>query len=114
MSRVKPSSSQYACAAHGACVKWRYSDILSHYLFVPYPAGLSLSVLKVDDSVLERLDAPTVAPAWPRAASSDRPPTKVPVPLPAVPPGQEEVGVGGKGGGGGSGVFAEVYMQRFS
>lgn len=27
--------------------------------------GLSLSVLKVDDAILQRLDAPTKAPAWP-------------------------------------------------
>ncbi|MDE2508231.1 MAG: dihydroxyacetone kinase subunit DhaK, partial [Planctomycetota bacterium] len=33
-------------------------------------AGISLSVLRVDDSRLALLDAPTSAPAWPNAASS--------------------------------------------
>ena len=32
-------------------------------------AGISLSLLKVDDGVLGRLDAPTTAPAWPRGCS---------------------------------------------
>ena len=35
-------------------------------------AGISLSVLRVDDSRLALLDAPTSAPAWPNAASSAR------------------------------------------
>ncbi|CAM6088865.1 unnamed protein product [Calypogeia fissa] len=45
-------------------------------------AGMSLSVLKVDDSVLSRLDAPTSAPAWPVGVSGPRPPTTLPVALP--------------------------------
>jgi dihydroxyacetone kinase len=35
-------------------------------------AGLSLSVLPIDDKRLARLDAPTDAPAWPNAASRPR------------------------------------------
>lgn len=35
-------------------------------------AGVSLSLLRVDDRRLERLDAPTDAPAWPNAANRPR------------------------------------------
>lgn len=66
-------------------------------------AGISLSILKVDDNVLARLDAPTRAPAWPNACSGPRRPTTVPVPLPPAPPDQykaatrpREVTPGGK------------------
>eukprot|EP00271_Cylindrocystis_brebissonii_P002683 TRINITY_DN13449_c0_g1_i1.p1 TRINITY_DN13449_c0_g1~~TRINITY_DN13449_c0_g1_i1.p1 ORF type:complete len:609 (+),score=108.67 TRINITY_DN13449_c0_g1_i1:397-2223(+) len=48
-------------------------------------AGLSLSILKVEDAILKRLDAPTKAPAWPTGSAGPRPPTTVPVPLPASP-----------------------------
>lgn len=48
-------------------------------------AGFSLSVLKVDDSILSRLDSPTKAPAWPVGVDGPRPPTTIPVPLPLVP-----------------------------
>jgi triose/dihydroxyacetone kinase / FAD-AMP lyase (cyclizing) len=37
-------------------------------------AGVSLSVLRLDDRRLSRLDAPTVAPAWPNAANRARSP----------------------------------------
>ena len=36
-------------------------------------AGVSLSVLRVDDARLARLDAPTDAPAWPNPAAVARP-----------------------------------------
>ncbi len=66
-------------------------------------AGLSLSVLPVDDTRLARLDAPTDAPAWPNAAARPRrrertPPPAVPAPpartVPALPktPRGEKVG----------------------
>lgn len=47
-------------------------------------AGISLSVLKVDDVVLKRLDSPTDAPSWPKGCAGPRPSTTVPVPLPSV------------------------------
>ncbi|KAL3688202.1 hypothetical protein R1sor_014511 [Riccia sorocarpa] len=46
-------------------------------------AGMSLSVLKVDDQILSRLDASTAAPAWPVGSSGPRPSTTLPV---AIPP----------------------------
>jgi dihydroxyacetone kinase len=46
-------------------------------------AGMSLSVLPVDDTRLARLDAATDAPAWPNAAA--RPRRRKPTPPPAVP-----------------------------
>jgi dihydroxyacetone kinase len=51
-------------------------------------AGVSLSVLPVDDERLALLDAPTDAPAWPNAAARPRLRTAPPpeAPPPAVPP----------------------------
>ena len=43
-------------------------------------AGLSLSLLLVDDARLARLDAPTLAPAWP-AGIAAHVPGKAPLPL---------------------------------
>ncbi|MCO5548200.1 hypothetical protein L7F22_001657 [Adiantum nelumboides] len=47
--------------------------------------GFSLSVLKVDDSILSRLDSPTRAPAWPVAVDGPRPQTTIPVDMPQGP-----------------------------
>lgn len=43
-------------------------------------AGLSLSLLLLDDARLARLDAPTLAPAWP-AGTAAHVPGKAPLPL---------------------------------
>ncbi|KAL9224817.1 hypothetical protein vseg_000817 [Gypsophila vaccaria] len=48
-------------------------------------AGLSLTVMKVDEAILQGLDAPTKAPAWPVSAEGKRPPAKIPVPVPTSP-----------------------------
>ncbi len=48
--------------------------------------GASLTAFSLTDAWLDRLDAPTDAPAWPNAAN--RPRTRVPVPW--APPGEEE------------------------
>ncbi|XP_010500369.1 PREDICTED: putative 3,4-dihydroxy-2-butanone kinase [Camelina sativa] len=45
-------------------------------------AGFSISIMKADQSILERLDAPTKAPSWPVGTDGNRPPAKIPVPLP--------------------------------
>ncbi|ERN11040.1 hypothetical protein AMTR_s00024p00082030 [Amborella trichopoda] len=45
-------------------------------------AGFSISVMKADYSILQRLDAPTKAPCWPVGADGNHPPTKIPVPVP--------------------------------
>ncbi|EFJ15518.1 hypothetical protein SELMODRAFT_271610 [Selaginella moellendorffii] len=52
-------------------------------------AGMSISILKVDDTILPRLDAPTKAPSWPVGVSGPRPPTTIPVPLPPAPANNE-------------------------
>ncbi|GER45556.1 dihydroxyacetone kinase [Striga asiatica] len=39
-------------------------------------------VMKADQTVLKRLDAPTKAPNWPVATDGDHPPAKIPVPIP--------------------------------
>lgn len=48
-------------------------------------AGLSITIMKSDESILKRLDAPTKAPAWPVCSEGNRPPAKFPVPLPPAP-----------------------------
>ncbi|CAI6004645.1 unnamed protein product [Closterium sp. NIES-65] len=94
---------------HGLAVERVYAG---HFMTSLDMSGLSLSVLKVDDQVLQRLDAPTqpaplllkvddqvlqrldaptLAPAWPNACQGARPATKVPVPLPPAPPGSQPV-----------------------
>ncbi|CAO2823314.1 unnamed protein product [Amaranthus hypochondriacus] len=45
-------------------------------------AGLSITVMKVDEAILPLLDAPTKAPAWPVGVDGNRPPAKIPVPVP--------------------------------
>ncbi|KAJ3672875.1 hypothetical protein LUZ60_006249 [Juncus effusus] len=46
-------------------------------------AGFSITLMKSEPTILERLDAPTKAPNWPVGAEGDRPPAKIPVPVPA-------------------------------
>ncbi|GJP44461.1 hypothetical protein CLOM_g8046 [Closterium sp. NIES-68] len=67
---------------HGLAVERVYAG---HFMTSLDMSGLSLSVLKVDDQILQRLDASTLAPAWPNACQGARPATKVPVPLPPGP-----------------------------
>ncbi|KAI0494931.1 hypothetical protein KFK09_025077 [Dendrobium nobile] len=45
-------------------------------------AGLSISIMRADRIILQRLDAPTKAPFWPVSVEGDRPPAKIPIPLP--------------------------------
>ncbi|XP_021909212.1 putative 3,4-dihydroxy-2-butanone kinase [Carica papaya] len=45
-------------------------------------AGFSISIMKADQTILQRLDAPTKAPHWPVGTDGNRPPAKIPVPLP--------------------------------
>ncbi|MCL7032957.1 hypothetical protein MKW94_000960 [Papaver nudicaule] len=45
-------------------------------------AGFSISIMKADESILKRLDAPTRAPSWPVGADGVRPPAKIPLPVP--------------------------------
>ncbi|KZV35492.1 3,4-dihydroxy-2-butanone kinase [Dorcoceras hygrometricum] len=44
-------------------------------------AGFSITVMKADQKILNRLDAPTKAPNWP-VGTEGRPPAKLPIPLP--------------------------------
>ncbi|XP_031406301.1 putative 3,4-dihydroxy-2-butanone kinase isoform X3 [Punica granatum] len=49
-------------------------------------SGFSITVMKSDQAILQRLDAPTKAPHWPVAVDgtkSNRPPAKIPIPMPA-------------------------------
>ncbi|KAL3574932.1 hypothetical protein D5086_023033 [Populus alba] len=45
-------------------------------------AGFSISIMKADEAFLQRLDAATKAPYWPVGVDGNRPPAKLPVPLP--------------------------------
>ncbi|KAH9330234.1 hypothetical protein KI387_002342, partial [Taxus chinensis] len=67
---------------HGLAVERVYTGSFMTSLDM---AGFSLSVMKVDSTILPRLDAPTKAPAWPVGVDGPRPPTTVPVPMPAHP-----------------------------
>lgn len=48
-------------------------------------AGFSITVMKVDEAILQLLDAPTKAAAWPVGIDGNRPPAKIPVPVPKSP-----------------------------
>ncbi|KAH9532374.1 hypothetical protein CY35_19G089900 [Sphagnum magellanicum] len=67
---------------HGMAVERVYTGSFMTSLDM---AGMSLSVLNVDDSILDALDSPTQAPAWPTGVAGPRPPTTLPVALPIVP-----------------------------
>ncbi|XP_044466040.1 putative 3,4-dihydroxy-2-butanone kinase isoform X2 [Mangifera indica] len=45
-------------------------------------AGFSISIMKADQGILQRLDAATKAPYWPVGADGNHPPAKIPVPMP--------------------------------
>ncbi|KAJ9162585.1 hypothetical protein P3X46_022347 [Hevea brasiliensis] len=45
-------------------------------------AGFSISIMKADEAILHRLDAATKAPFWPAGVDGNRPPAKIPIPLP--------------------------------
>ncbi|KAE8795565.1 putative 3,4-dihydroxy-2-butanone kinase [Hordeum vulgare] len=48
-------------------------------------AGLSITIMRSDEKILQRLDAPTKAPAWPVGSEGNRPQAKFPVPVPPSP-----------------------------
>ncbi|GJM96418.1 hypothetical protein PR202_ga13249 [Eleusine coracana subsp. coracana] len=48
-------------------------------------AGFSITIMKSDENILQRLDAPTKAPAWPVGSEGNRPPAKFPIPVPPSP-----------------------------
>ncbi|KAF2317582.1 hypothetical protein GH714_024936 [Hevea brasiliensis] len=45
-------------------------------------SGFSISIMKADEAILHRLDAATKAPFWPAGVDGNRPPAKIPIPLP--------------------------------
>ncbi|KAF9667481.1 hypothetical protein SADUNF_Sadunf15G0027500 [Salix dunnii] len=45
-------------------------------------AGFSISIMKADEAILQYLDADTKAPHWPVGVNGNRPPAKIPVPMP--------------------------------
>ncbi|CAL0322289.1 unnamed protein product [Lupinus luteus] len=45
--------------------------------------GFSISIMSADPPILQRLDAATKAPYWPVAVDGNRPPAKIPIPLPS-------------------------------
>lgn len=47
--------------------------------------GLSISIMKADPSILQRLDAETKAPYWPVGVSGNRLAAKIPAPIPPSP-----------------------------
>eukprot|EP00252_Welwitschia_mirabilis_P014439 TRINITY_DN3171_c0_g1_i2.p1 TRINITY_DN3171_c0_g1~~TRINITY_DN3171_c0_g1_i2.p1 ORF type:complete len:332 (+),score=76.52 TRINITY_DN3171_c0_g1_i2:996-1991(+) len=69
---------------HGMAVERVYTGSFMTSLDM---AGFSLSVMKVDNTMLNRLDSVTKAPYWIASTNSPRPPTKLPIALP-VPQGE--------------------------
>ncbi|GLJ17084.1 hypothetical protein SUGI_0295500 [Cryptomeria japonica] len=63
---------------HGLAVERVYTGSLMTSLDM---AGFSLSVMKVDSTILPRLDAHTKAPSWPVGVDGPRPATTIPVPM---------------------------------
>ncbi|KAK3406112.1 hypothetical protein EUGRSUZ_K02291 [Eucalyptus grandis] len=51
-------------------------------LIVMFLSGFSITIMKADESILQRLDAATKAPAWPVGVNGNRPTPKFPVPMP--------------------------------
>nr|CAB3493454.1 unnamed protein product [Digitaria exilis] len=68
--------------AYGIAVDRVYTGTLMTSLDM---AGLSITIMKSDENILKRLDAPTKAPAWPVGSEGNRPPAKFPVPAPPSP-----------------------------
>ncbi|KAF8674377.1 hypothetical protein HU200_048208 [Digitaria exilis] len=68
--------------AYGIAVDRVYTGTLMTSLDM---AGLSITIMKSDENILKRLDAPTKAPAWPVGSEGNRPPAKFPVPVPPSP-----------------------------
>ncbi|XP_071901961.1 putative 3,4-dihydroxy-2-butanone kinase isoform X2 [Coffea arabica] len=64
---------------HGLAVERVYTGSFMTSLDM---AGFSITVMKANEEILNRLDAPTKAPCWPVGADGNRPPAKIPVPLP--------------------------------
>ncbi|CAK9312330.1 unnamed protein product [Citrullus colocynthis] len=64
---------------HGLAVDRVYSGSFMTSLDM---AGFSITIMKSDQKVLQRLDAATKAPCWPVGADGSHPPSKIPVPIP--------------------------------
>ncbi|CAA7400813.1 unnamed protein product [Spirodela intermedia] len=64
---------------HGVAVERVYTGSFMTSLDM---AGFSITVMKANAEILQRLDAPTKAPNWPVGVDGKHPPTKIPVPLP--------------------------------
>ncbi|CDO98641.1 unnamed protein product [Coffea canephora] len=64
---------------HGLAVERVYTGSFMTSLDM---AGFSITVMKANEEILNRLDAPTRAPCWPVGVVGNRPPAKIPVPLP--------------------------------
>ncbi|XP_072971719.1 putative 3,4-dihydroxy-2-butanone kinase [Typha angustifolia] len=64
---------------HGLAVERVYTGSFMTSLDM---AGFSISIMRADEAILQRLDAPTKAPYWPVGVEGNRPPAKIPVPLP--------------------------------
>ncbi|MQL98681.1 hypothetical protein Taro_031392 [Colocasia esculenta] len=76
---------------HGIAVERVYTGSFMTSLDM---AGFSISLMKVNSEILERLDAPTRAPYWPIGVDGGRPPAKIPVPMPPFhPTGNDEIAV---------------------
>ncbi|XP_071724803.1 putative 3,4-dihydroxy-2-butanone kinase [Rutidosis leptorrhynchoides] len=67
---------------HGLAVERVYTGSFMTSLDM---AGFSISIMKADDIILHRLDAATTALSWPVGVAGNRPPAKIPIPMPPSP-----------------------------
>ncbi|CAL1369073.1 unnamed protein product [Linum trigynum] len=73
---------------HGLAVERVYTGSFMTSLDM---AGFSITIMKADQAILQRLDAATTAPYWPVGVDGNRPPAKIPVPLPQSPSARSDV-----------------------
>ncbi|XP_057952075.1 putative 3,4-dihydroxy-2-butanone kinase [Malania oleifera] len=64
---------------HGLAVERVYTGSFMTSLDM---AGFSISIMKADPVILQRLDAPTKAPYWPIGATGNHAHAKIPIPMP--------------------------------
>ncbi|CAN1201086.1 Putative 3,4-dihydroxy-2-butanone kinase [Linum perenne] len=93
---------------HGLAVERVYTGSFMTSLDM---AGISITIMKADQAILERLDAATKAPYWPVGVDGNRPPAKIPVPLPQSPSTRSDVSLGRPAEPSEQGIILEVAIE---
>ncbi|CAN0902186.1 Putative 3,4-dihydroxy-2-butanone kinase [Linum grandiflorum] len=93
---------------HGLAVERVYTGSFMTSLDM---AGISITIMKADQAILERLDAATKAPYWPVGVDGNRPPAKIPVPLPQSPSTRSDASLGRPAELSEQGIILEVAIE---